>query len=91
MVRKKAQLGTDSTEKIQKRGRGRPKSGIPMVRKTYHLPTELAEKVESYSYWARMTISAVLTDALQQYFRDKKIKPIPGDSRSSVKDFFNQD
>ena len=91
MPRMKKQTGNDSTEKSKKRGRGRPKSEIPMIRKTYHLPTELAEKVEAYSYWARMTISAVLTDALQEYFKDKKVKPIPGDSRSSVRDFFNRD
>ncbi len=75
MPRAKKQAGNDSTEKTQKRGRGRPKSEIPMMRKTYHLPTELAEKVESYSYWARMTISAVLTDALQQYFKEKNRFP----------------
>ena len=61
-----------------------------MIRKTYHLPTELTEKVEAYAYWARMAISVVLTDALQQYFEDKKFKPIPGDCRSSVRNFFNR-
>lgn len=88
MPRKKKQIGDHAVSQPQKRGRGRPKSEIPMLRKTYHLPTELADKIEACAYWQRMTISAVLTDALQQYFRGKKIRPIPDNSKKSVEDFF---
>jgi len=88
MPAKKKPTGTGTSVEIQKKGRGRPKSEIPMMRKTYHLPTELAEKIEACAYWDRMTISAVLTDALQQYFKGKKLKPIPEDSKSNVEDFY---
>lgn len=89
MPRRKKQTGATRTEnKSKKSGRGRPKSEIPMVRKTYHIPTELADKIDQHAYWSRMTISAVLTDALQQYFQGKKIRPIPKDSKTSVEDFF---
>ncbi|MHC4750675.1 MAG: hypothetical protein ACYTFW_12465 [Planctomycetota bacterium] len=88
MPRKKKQLDNNAANQAKKRRRGRPKSEIPMIRKTYHLPVELAERIEACAYWQRMTISAVLTDALQQYFKSRRIKPIPKDSKSTVGDFF---
>ncbi len=69
----------DSPLGKKKKGPGRPPSKVPMDRRTYHIPTKLADKISAHAYWERTTISAVLTKALVEFFKSKNIKPKPKD------------
>ncbi len=46
-------------------------------RQTYHLKKEIIDKVQSYAYWERLGISEVVNSALEEYFKNKKVKSIP--------------
>lgn len=48
-----------------------------VLRQTFVMNAETVEKVEAYAFWQRLTKKQVLEQALQQYFADKKIRPIP--------------
>ncbi|WP_243374516.1 hypothetical protein [Geotalea sp. SG265] len=53
--------------------------GLPpgYQRQTYILSNELVDKVRNYAWWERMDIKEVMHEALEMYFADKKVKPIP--------------
>ena len=72
----------DSQDKLtekgkKKRGPGRPRAEVAMGKFTYYMPVEIAEKVAAYAYWERLTVSAVLTMAVNEFFKRKKVKPRP--------------
>lgn len=48
-----------------------------VLRQTFVMNAGTVEKVEAYAFWSRQTKKAVLEAALQQFFADKKIRPIP--------------
>ena len=48
-----------------------------VLRQTFVIAETTVEKLEAYAFWQRMTKKAVLEAALQQFFSDKKIRPIP--------------
>lgn len=48
-----------------------------VVRQTFVLNKLAVERLEAYAFWNRLTKKAVLEAALREYFKDKKIKPIP--------------
>jgi len=58
---------SDPASPKPKRGRGRPKSEIPMDKFTYYLPEELAEEIASYAYWARIPVSVALVRAWKAF------------------------
>jgi hypothetical protein len=43
------------------------------IRQTYHINSELAEKIKVYAYIARLGISEVVNDAIEQYLKDKDL------------------
>ncbi len=48
-----------------------------VLRQTFVMNEATVEKLEAYAFWSRQTKKAVLEAALQQFFSDKKIRPIP--------------
>ena len=50
---------------------------IGTKRQTYHIYVDLIAKLRGYAYWERRKISEVVNCALEQFFKDKKIKPRP--------------
>lgn len=46
-------------------------------RQTYYLKLSLIEKVMSYAYWERFKISEVVNISLENFFKSKKVKPLP--------------
>lgn len=46
-------------------------------RQTYYIYVDLIAKLRGYAYWERRKISEVVNCALDQFFRDKEIKPRP--------------
>ena len=47
------------------------------TRATFIVNQELNNKLKALAYWNRLTVKEVIHDALTQYIKDKKIKPIP--------------
>jgi hypothetical protein len=48
-----------------------------VLRQTFIIAESTVDKLEAYAYYQRMTKKAVLEAALQLFFADKKIRPIP--------------
>ena len=46
-------------------------------RQTYYIYVDLIAKLRGYAYWERRKISEVVNCALDQFFKDKEIKPRP--------------
>ena len=46
-------------------------------RETFYLSKELSHKLRAYAYWERLGISEIVNVALEQFFKDKEIKPLP--------------
>lgn len=62
------------------------RGGVETKRQTYYILVELIEKIRAYAYWERLGISEVINCALEEFFAEKKIKPIPKKrSRSRAK------
>lgn len=45
---------------------------------TLAIRKEFLEKLQAKAYWDRTTQKEVLDQALEQYLKNKKVKPIPG-------------
>lgn len=54
-----------------------PKVSPPKKRHTYYIKVELHEKVKAYAYWKRKSISEVVNEALEEFFKDLEVKKIP--------------
>ncbi len=50
-------------------------------RHTYYLKQSLTDKVDGYAYWERYSKSEVVNTALEEFFKDKKVKPLPEDRK----------
>lgn len=61
---------------------GRPKNEIECKRFTFYIPVKLATMIGDYAYWERQNASAVVTEALVQFFKGKKIKTRPPKTKS---------
>lgn len=48
-----------------------------VLRQTFVLNKQVVERLEAFAFWNRLTKKAVLEAALESYFKDKKIRPIP--------------
>jgi len=81
MAEKKARVGTDPLAWIRDTRRAEGKKGKPSKqqlpgkqtrRQTYHLETDLIEKVKKYAYWERVKVSEVVNEALREFFKGKK-------------------
>ncbi|MFQ6675566.1 MAG: hypothetical protein ACE5LH_04380 [Fidelibacterota bacterium] len=49
-------------------------------RMTYWLDPELIDKVQAYAYWTpQATISSTVEQALREFFRGRRVKPLPPD------------
>jgi len=48
-----------------------------VLRQTFVLNKVVVDRLEAFAFWNRQTKKAVLEAALEAYFKDKKIKPIP--------------
>ena len=46
-------------------------------RQTYYVQLDLIEEIRRYAYWERCRISDVINMALEEFFKDKKLKKIP--------------
>lgn len=49
-----------------------------LIRATFILRQEYLEKIKAYAYWERLQIKDVFDDMCEQFFKDKKIRSIPG-------------
>jgi hypothetical protein len=47
------------------------------TRQTYYLDKEMIEKIRAYAWWDRLGVSEVVNIALMEFFKGKKVKPIP--------------
>jgi len=84
MNKKKPRVGSDplawirdTTKRKGKQGKqGKPGNqellGKQIKRQTYHLETDLIDKIKKYAYWERMKVSEVVNRALREFFKDKK-------------------
>lgn len=48
-----------------------------VLRQTFVVGKNVVDKLEAYAFWTRKTKRNVLEAALEQFFADKKIRPIP--------------
>ena len=48
-----------------------------VVRHTYHVRAGLLEKIRAYAYWERIGISELINRILEDFFKDKEVKPRP--------------
>jgi len=84
MAEKKARVGTDPLAWITDTTRAEGKQGKPGTpskqelpgkqtkRQTYHLDTDLIEKIKKYAYWKRLKVSEVVNEALREFFKGKR-------------------
>jgi len=49
------------------------------LNRTLTIRSDHLEKLRAKSYWDRKTQKDILEEALEEYFKGKNIKPIPGD------------
>ena len=54
-------------------------------RQTYHIHVDLIAKLQGYAYWEKRMISEVVNRALEQFFKDKQVKPRPRKKNLSEK------
>ncbi len=54
-------------------------------RQTYHIHVDLIAKLRGYAYWERRMISEVVNCALEEFFKDKEVKPRPPKKNLSKK------
>ncbi|MCM8817630.1 MAG: hypothetical protein NC913_09030 [Candidatus Omnitrophica bacterium] len=47
------------------------------IRATFIVREEYLEKIKALSYWDRKDIKEVVDEALSQYLKNKKVRPIP--------------
>ncbi len=48
------------------------------IRQTYVIKREYVNKLKDKAYWDRASQKEILDGILENYFKDKNIKPIPG-------------
>ncbi|WP_116542194.1 hypothetical protein [Pontibacter virosus] len=54
---------------------------VKEVKRTFAIAEDLFVKLENLAYWDRTTQKDILNEALEQYFADKEVKPIPDKQR----------
>jgi len=47
------------------------------TRVAYIVKEELVEKVKAHAYWERLSLVDVMEEILEEFFRTRKVKPIP--------------
>jgi len=47
------------------------------IQRTYMIRKKYVDLIDRVAYWDRREKQSVLDEALEAYFKDKKIKPIP--------------
>lgn len=84
MAEKKARVGTDPLAWIRDTSKAQGKQGKPGTpskqelpskqtrRQTYHLETDLIEKIKKYAYCQRLKVSEVVNQALSEFFKGKR-------------------
>ena len=84
MDKKKLRVGSDPLAWIKDTTKVKGKQGKPgklskqellgkrVKRQTYHLETDLIEKIKKYAYWERLRVSEVVNKALREFFKNKK-------------------
>jgi len=84
MNKKKPRVGSDPLAWIRDTTRGKGKQGKQgklskqellgkqIKRQTYHLETDLIDKIKKYAYWERVKVSEVVNRALREFFKNKK-------------------
>lgn len=53
-------------------------TGEDFIRRTYMIRRKYIDMIDRKAFWDREDKQAVLDEILDQYFKDKNIKPIPG-------------
>ena len=48
------------------------------IRQTYVIKREYVNKLKNKAYWDRISQKEILDNILENYFKNKNIKPIPG-------------
>ena len=48
-----------------------------VTRHTFYVRLDLLEKVHGYAYWKRIGISELINQILEEFFKDKEVKPKP--------------
>ena len=58
---------------------GKPKNADAdeWTRQTFLIRKDFLAKLRAVGYWNRQTTKVILDSALEEYFRDKDIKPLP--------------
>jgi len=72
------QAETGKSKEKDSRRRGLKKGWI---RASIVVKEEYLNKLKAYAWWERLSTRDVLNEALEQYFKDKEVKPIPEDRR----------
>jgi hypothetical protein len=72
--KKEGNAGTQPSVKVRKKP-VRLKEEV--LRQTFVMSKVIVDRLEAYAFWNRLTKKAVLEAALEAYFKDKKIRPIP--------------
>ncbi|MCX7705717.1 MAG: hypothetical protein N2115_05615 [bacterium] len=64
---------------LQKKEIPKTKLGLKegWIRATFIVREEHLEKIKALSYWERKDIKNVVDEALSQYLKNKKVKPVP--------------
>jgi hypothetical protein len=60
-----------------KAGKPRNADADEWTRQTFLVRKDFLEKLRALSYWNRQTTKVVLDTALEEFFKDKDIKPLP--------------
>lgn len=57
-----------------------PQQGLKegWIRATFIIKEEYSNKIKSLVYWDRKKVTVLMDEILENYFKDKQIKPIPG-------------
>ena len=54
--------------------------GNNYIRQTYVIKREYVNKLKNKAYWDRISQKEILDNILENYFKNKNIKPIPSES-----------
>jgi hypothetical protein len=74
----KKDIFTPADEKAQKESSiTQSENNEEYKRHTYYLKRELVDKVDRYAYWERLNKSDIVNEALEKFFKRKKIKSFP--------------
>ena len=67
----------DVKEPRRKAGKPRNADADEWTRQTFLVRKDFLEKLRALGYWNRQTTKVILDTALEEFFKDKDIKPLP--------------